>query len=608
MTAGLGASSVVYFREKIYFKNIAGRVRFDEADWSVVFSEGVDYWLWWILACILLAAAWILVKKAEVKAGQDRTAGPQRRKNVFSLSLLIIILLISFILRVYKAEEHPYCFGDDGAWNCAFSCDLLHGRRTFNVFTFEDHSKETLFMYLMMPFLAVFGNNITAVALFLAVIGTMTCAAAYFFGSKEFDKKYYGLAGAAFLAAAPGFLMDGRIPYRRIICPLCLLLLLYYLSRSIRREKWSDFIGSGAIMGFGLLTYHAFRLIPAAAILTLIVSVFLDPKFIRRNKWKFSASLAACIIIYSPMLYYLFHWWGPYMGRASGELKNFFAKGDFLLNLKAFVFHFTPFFDQKMHGLYYPMASFPLFYLGLIGAVFRIRKKMNLFCLISFVLLATTYIGDTWLYPPNPSRSNTILALYVFFALTGFSILDPLLRKVKKFLPAALLLFVCTADIVLGAQTFFNRKDNCLIQERESALLARRLNTEGYQVRILDWRWSPVVKFLAYHVPDLYEFQGPNYYRQGIERVEGETIKRLKEFLRNEDSVNLVDYKILIVHWRYPSDKKYAEILERFEEVISKLRPDVHWETVYSEYAPKQELLTAASFPAISPEKSDNIH
>ncbi|MBN2054344.1 glycosyltransferase family 39 protein, partial [bacterium] len=412
------AAVVSYLRLLAYIGRQRPPFRYVLPQPDQVFRAGVEYWFWWLGAvCLLIVAYFVFNRRSEIDPARPPITGSR-----LAWLLLLLVLLAGGAFRFHDVAQFPYCLGDDGAWNSLYATDLIHARRLLVGFTVEEHSKETFFMYLVALFIHLFGPTIPAVFYCLAGIGLLTILSAYLFGASFFNNRYMGVLAAALMAAAPGALVEGRIPYRRILCPLFMFMVLYFADRAFRRQQTADFLGLGISMGGGMMMYHTFRLIPAAAVLTCLVLLAVIPRFILRNAHRLLLSLISALVMFTPMIYFVIYFWNSYNGRALGEWHNFLAEGKLAVNLRAFAIHFTPFLlSERMR--FYPVVSFPLFYLGFFRALGNLGRGFYIFLMFCFCGVASTYVLCAMAYPPSPHRANPLLSLYVLFVLLGLDLL-----------------------------------------------------------------------------------------------------------------------------------------------------------------------------------------
>lgn len=144
------------------------------------------------------------------------------RKN-FSLILLSIIVLVAVGLRFWQLGSVPPSPDWDEAaigWN-AYS--LLetgkdeYGRSFPAILRSFDDYKPALYVYLVMPFVKIFGLNIISVRLPGAIFGVIAVVATYFLVRQLFEKhkekEYLSLLSAFLLAISPWHLQFSRIAF-----------------------------------------------------------------------------------------------------------------------------------------------------------------------------------------------------------------------------------------------------------------------------------------------------------------------------------------------------------------------------------------------------------
>ncbi len=140
------------------------------------------------------------------------------KKNVI---ILIVIIFLAFIFRVYQLSHVPPSASLDEVsigWN-AYSI-LQTGKDEYGykfpiLLRAYDDWRPALYVYLVTPFVKLFGLNVLAVRLPSVILGTLSVLATYFLVLELFKKYKYrkqlGLLSAFFLAISPWSVYISRL-------------------------------------------------------------------------------------------------------------------------------------------------------------------------------------------------------------------------------------------------------------------------------------------------------------------------------------------------------------------------------------------------------------
>ncbi len=224
-------------------------------------------------------------------------------------TILLLILFLAASLRLVNLGQSPPGFNQDeavNAWNAW--CLLKTGKDQtgapwpiFYLRTFGSNNAP-LYIYSMIPFLAVGGLSIWTVRFVPAFFGILCIPLIYYIASRLFDRRV-GLVAALLLALNPWHLQLSRWGHEGCIAPmlgLAPLALMLWAKMPIRNENPDPphlllAALAGALSGIGCYSYPAIRLfIPP--FLALIVLVTL-PAWWRTLKTRNGALAVAAFII-----------------------------------------------------------------------------------------------------------------------------------------------------------------------------------------------------------------------------------------------------------------------------------------------------------------------
>jgi hypothetical protein len=149
-----------------------------------------------------------------------------------------------------------------------------------NIFFANNGGREPIQMYLMALISTLTGQNVSHDMLkILATTEAMiTLPLLFFFGYelfKRYDRRFailMGLILVGLIATSYWHLTIGRLALRIILTPLVVTLLMLYLTRAIRDNQLGDYIKAGLVLGFGLYTYQAVRMLPVVVLVGLFIA------------------------------------------------------------------------------------------------------------------------------------------------------------------------------------------------------------------------------------------------------------------------------------------------------------------------------------------------
>lgn len=205
------------------------------------------------------------------------------RKQLLNLSamtkeklLLIVILLAGLFIRLYKYNYPPLLWDEASLGYNAYSI-LKTGRDEYGQFlplifkSFGDY-KPGLYVYLTIPFVAIFGLNSLAVRLPSIIIGSLIPLIAYLFTKKHTTSKILPLLFATLIAFNPYNIHFSRGAWETNILTFQLLLASYLFFD--KKYFWSSLT-----FGLTLFTYQSGKLTSLLLIAALLLITFTKDYF-----------------------------------------------------------------------------------------------------------------------------------------------------------------------------------------------------------------------------------------------------------------------------------------------------------------------------------------
>lgn len=196
------------------------------------------------------------------------------RQPQIQVLLLILILFTALLLRVIYLGHSPSGLNVDecaNAWNsyCLLKTGMdQHGIR-WPILDSAGFGQgmTTLYLYLLIPFEALFGLTVTAIRLPAALAGVLTVYLVYWIGKRLFNP-WIGLLSAFFLAVDPWHLQQSRWGHMASILPLVVIAPLAAMiwanlpldDQEDRRPSVYRAAFAGALFGLCCYGYYAARL------------------------------------------------------------------------------------------------------------------------------------------------------------------------------------------------------------------------------------------------------------------------------------------------------------------------------------------------------------
>jgi len=202
-------------------------------------------------------------------------------KKYFNKLLIILIIFLGFALRFYKLGSFPALNADEAAigYN-AYS--LLetgkdeHGNSwPIHFQSFNDY-KPGLYVYMVMPFVKIFGLNEWSVRVPGAFLGVCTIYIVYFLVKKLFRDKKLALLASFLLAISPWHIHFSRGGWEVNVATFFITLGLYFFIKALEKPK--NYFWSIIIFVLSLYTYHAARIIVPILGLCLLIVYWKDVK------------------------------------------------------------------------------------------------------------------------------------------------------------------------------------------------------------------------------------------------------------------------------------------------------------------------------------------
>jgi hypothetical protein len=295
---------------------------------NIITTEG--FWFW--IASIVLWAAALVPSYQVVYAGwaaiHAKIRGFQIRSN-WTLVALVLIVLLGAIFRLSNLRSVPPEMTSDHVEKLLDAQRVLDG--THQIFFSNNGGREPFQMYAMALFSQLPGLSMSFPTLKLLSVleGLITLPVLWWMGRAvigDDDPKLgnlVGLALAGLVAASYWHTGLSRLALRIVMTPLVTGLLIIFLSRALRHNQRSDYIKAGLVLGFGLYTYQAVRMLPVVVLLGIGLALLLKARSLRTaGVYLYNLGVLVVIagIVFVPMLHFWVEYPDDFWRRTSGRL------------------------------------------------------------------------------------------------------------------------------------------------------------------------------------------------------------------------------------------------------------------------------------------------
>ena len=255
-----------------------------------------------------------------IRTPLPRSYRPSGKTGKWILSALILILLFSAVLRIYKIQTIPPGLWVDEIYTASNALELKITYLTKDVgFPWENPFHMTplvgegwvetsnLYLYYFRSFWILFGMSYVGIKMASVVPGILAVGLLCLLVKRLWGVRA-GLAAAFFLAVSSWQITLSRWGWDEVLLTALQIPVFVFLWRGIRTRRVFDFALSGVFLGLCLYTYIASRIIVFFVFFYLVLEILLKPGFFKKNKPGLVYFLIFLIMVSLPLgIYYINH-------------------------------------------------------------------------------------------------------------------------------------------------------------------------------------------------------------------------------------------------------------------------------------------------------------
>lgn len=238
--------------------------------------------------------------------GAEPSPEPTRRVIPWAELVVVgIILLVALALRLHDLSSLPGGFHGDEAVVGLESQRILDDG-SIGPYSEQAAGQPTGPMYVFALAVALLGNDVVAVRVVSAVVGTLTVLALYLALRRVLTVEI-AITGASLLAVMSWHLHFSRIAYPLIFWPLLAVLIGIAVDQALRTLRPGWWIAAGALIGSGIYVYNAHPLLALVSVLVIVLWMVARDRedAVRRHGPGLALAALAGLVILVPMLHYI---------------------------------------------------------------------------------------------------------------------------------------------------------------------------------------------------------------------------------------------------------------------------------------------------------------
>lgn len=243
--------------------------------------------------------------------------------------LFAVILVVGIVFRIQDFANVPPQMTSDHKEKLLDAQRILDGSR--DIFFMNNGGREVFQMYALalLSKLPNLGINYPTLMLLAVIESMLTLPLMFWFGRDIAGKKQrewgnaLGLIMMALLAVSYWHLTITRMALRIVLTPMIGIILLGLLIRIIRHNRRGDYIKAGLVLGFGLYTYQAVRMMPVLVLVAVGIAIvwhIRNRQSVIRYLVHLGVLVAVSLVVFLPLMRFSVDYPQSFWMRSTGRL------------------------------------------------------------------------------------------------------------------------------------------------------------------------------------------------------------------------------------------------------------------------------------------------
>ena len=230
-------------------------------------------------------------------------------RHLWVIICVAMVMLLGFVLRFADLETSPPQLIADHVENIRDVHSIRYDGYRPIVFT-NYNSRDPVHFYLAAAYSYLTGTEVSQYGLSLVsgLEGLLTLPLLFWLALEVMDARpprfrvVYALLATALLAVSMWHFSMSRHGFRVPLCPLFVTASLVFYLRALRRNRRTDYVMAGLLLGFGLLSYQAVQMLPLVYVAGVLISLL----FLRHSlRCRLSQTLNLAILAFVALIVYL---------------------------------------------------------------------------------------------------------------------------------------------------------------------------------------------------------------------------------------------------------------------------------------------------------------
>lgn len=435
---------------------------------------GLNVFLWMAAVITGVYAFWIPERHLDLPGIRQKAThffqNPVVRIRLDPWKLLVLVVFcVAAYFHLHQLNTLPLEMTSDHAEKLRDINHILNGDPM--IFFASNGGREPMHFYLSAVLVKVFGAGMDFFTLKLGMALAFLFSLVYVYKlGCEVGSRWTGLFFMLLLGFAAWPNIIARAGMRLVLAPVFTAPTLYYFLRGLRRSSRNDFILTGLFLGAGLLGYTAFRIVPIALVIGMLIYMayhrFNQPA--RSAGWAFLLVALFAFVVFLPLFRYALEYPQFFTGRMLSRISS----TEVPLPDHVFLVFLNNLWNAMIMPLWksgtawvisvtgrpsLDVFSAALYFLGFVLAVLRwllSRSWQDLFLLVSIPVLMLPSILSLAFPAENPSQSRAgaaMIPIFLVAALALESLLRTLWSKANQTANKALVVLFALIIIIFSA-------------------------------------------------------------------------------------------------------------------------------------------------------------
>jgi 4-amino-4-deoxy-L-arabinose transferase-like glycosyltransferase len=248
---------------------------------------------WMTGLLVMVVGAWLLGRYGSSSLDAPDGGGEPGLPRWLETVLVAGIVALAAWFRIHHISDLPPGIFIDETNSALEALQILEGRR-FSPFATGWFETPNGFVYLQTLVFRLLGTTFLAIKVQSLVPGVLTVLALYLLARELFGTRA-ALVAATFLAVNRWHVNMSRWGWNEVYPPLIQIVSVLFILRGARRGHHGDWAVAGFVLGVGMYTYLAVRLVVLAIALYLGFRAVIERRFVRRH-WR---GLVVFVVLYS---------------------------------------------------------------------------------------------------------------------------------------------------------------------------------------------------------------------------------------------------------------------------------------------------------------------